>query len=153
MSSLLKGMNLFMLLSFRLEWNIRYVSLQRYIPILFDGLKLNQKVGYLISQKRKKERRNKQASDKFMVVTMWHVRSPGKLGTVWRASGSYSLPAWHRFQQLRQNSWMASCVHSLPWGGAKLELSLFFLIFVTLVQTLKWFISITFYWLTHLWWS
>jgi len=48
-----------MLFSFRLEQNIRYVSLQRYIPILFDGLKLNQKGCYLIGEKTKNEGMNR----------------------------------------------------------------------------------------------
>lgn len=41
--------------SFGLEQNTIYISLQRHIPILFDGLKLNQEECYLISEKGKKE--------------------------------------------------------------------------------------------------
>lgn len=61
-------MNLFILLSFRLELNIRYISLQRCVSILFDGLKLNQKGCYLIGEK--KERRNKQVSSELKVEVM-----------------------------------------------------------------------------------
>lgn len=47
---------------------MRYVSLQRYIPILFDGLKLNQKGCYLISEKRKKEGINRHAINSWLAV-------------------------------------------------------------------------------------
>lgn len=111
--------------------------------------------GMLFNQWAKKERRNKQASNKFMVVTMWHVRSPGNLGSFWKASGLYSVPAWHRFQHLRQNSWMASHVRSLPRGDAKLELLCgfcFFCLFVCLklVQTWSDLFPPQFFWLSHL---
>lgn len=91
----------------------------------------------LFNQWERKERRNKQASDKFLVLTVWCGRSPWEVA--WRASSSCSLPAWHRFEHLRQKSRRVPCVHSClremqNWNS--------FCVFLKTATNLKWFISI-----------
>lgn len=122
-------MGLLRLFSFRLEQNTKYISLQRHIPILFDGLKLNQEECYLIGEKGKKEGINRH------LINSWFSLCDvgGPLGSCLESIGLVFPPCLAQVGTPETELQTGSVCALLPQGDAELELFLSF--FLNLLQT------------------